>query len=517
MRIAALDLGSNSFHLLVADAPATGGFTSVLREKETLRLGDAVCRLGRIDDATVEKAASAARRLIGLARASGADPILVCATHAFREADNAGVLVRRIEAETGIAPRVVSGHEEARLVFEAVRASLTLEPAPALCLDLGGGSLELAIGDQHGVAWSASVPLGAARLTAELVANDPPSDDDLARVRGRIHDELGPLVPHVAAHGPRLLVGTSGVLCDLARMAASPAGIPVGRVNQVVAEWRDLVDVRDRIVSRTRRGRQRLAGLEARRAELAPAGAEVLLAAMEVFGFKRITVVRWALREGMVLDALRACSDTKSEANDAEHSVRRQAVVELARRCAWHETHGRHVARLAVNLFDQSQPLHGLDALDRELLEYGALLHDIGDHVSADAHHKHTAYLIEHSCLRGFSPEEVSVLACLGRFHRRGPLKTSYDPYRAMGLAARERVAALTALLRLADGLDRTRRQVVESLTLAAGAHARLEVVVDGDPELEAWSTRRKAQLFEDVFGCRLTIDVTGHEHLAVV
>jgi exopolyphosphatase/guanosine-5'-triphosphate,3'-diphosphate pyrophosphatase len=196
---------------------------------------------------------------------------------------------------------------------------------------------------------------------------------------------------------------------------------------------------------------------------------------------------------------------------------RRAAVFELAHRWRWHEVHGRQVARLALELFDQAQGMHGLDAGDRELLEYGALLHDIGEQVSVDSHHKHTAYLIEHSGLRDFSPVGVAVLACLGRFHFRGDLKTSYAPFGAMDRDLRQRVTALVAMLRVADGLDHVRRGVVSSLALTTGRDAHLRVVGRGDPELVASCALRKAELFEAVFACRLTIDVTAEDRLATV
>ncbi|MBV9255304.1 MAG: HD domain-containing protein [Actinobacteria bacterium] len=197
-------------------------------------------------------------------------------------------------------------------------------------------------------------------------------------------------------------------------------------------------------------------------------------------------------------------------------TARRTAVLDVGRRWGWHEAHARQVSRLAVGLFDQAQPQHGLNDADRELLEFGALLHDVGEHVSVDAHHKHTAYLIEHSNLPDFSPDEISVLACLGRFHFRGDLKSSYQPYGVMDRAGRDRVTALVAMLRLADGLDHTRRGVVDAMTFDAGRDARLVVVGDGDPDLVASCAMRKAQLFEDVFDCRLEIDVSRQERLAV-
>ena len=163
------------------------------------------------------------------------------------------------------------------------------------------------------------------------------------------------------------------------------------------------------------------------------------------------------------------------------------------------------MARLSVDLFDQTGSLHGLDGGDRELLEFGALLHDIGEHVSVDAHHKHTAYLVQHGRLRGFAPEEVNMLASLGRFHRRGEPKLSFEPYAALDPIDRERVTKLTALLRLADGLDRSHNgNVVDVDAVVADGAVRLSVTASKDAELELWGLRRKRDLFEKVFECRL-------------
>ena len=197
---------------------------------------------------------------------------------------------------------------------------------------------------------------------------------------------------------------------------------------------------------------------------------------------------------------------------------RRTAVLELARRYTWDERHSRQVARLALGFFDQAAELHGLGGDDRDLLECGALLHDIGGHVSADDHHKHTAYLIENSRLRGFGPDEIAMLACLGRFHRRGELKPGYAPYRLLPPDHRDRVAVLVALLRLADGLDRSHRQVVDGADLVVDdGRASLRFEARGDAELELWSSRRKAELFETVFACRLSVEVKRSRRLAAV
>ena len=229
MRIGALDLGSNSFHLLVADLQPDGTFTPVAREKEMLRLGDDVARYGRIPPGPAARAIAAVRRLTQLAEALGAREIIAKATSAIRTATNGSDFIDWIEAETGVEAEVISGAEEARLVFAAVRASVVLEPAPALGIDIGGGSVELMIGDAAGLRWATSVPLGVGRLTAECVEDDPPSKADRKRLDARIAASLEPVVAEIRGRSPRMAVGTSGTLNDLVRMAvALEGGEPAG-------------------------------------------------------------------------------------------------------------------------------------------------------------------------------------------------------------------------------------------------------------------------------------------------
>ncbi|HWW54795.1 MAG TPA: Ppx/GppA phosphatase family protein, partial [Acidimicrobiales bacterium] len=379
MRIAALDVGSNSLHLLVVDAHPDGTFEPLVREKEMLRLGDVVSREGRLTDEAVDAALETVRRFKSLALSAGADEVVAKATAALRDADNSAQVVDRIEAETGVLVEVISGKDEARLIFAAVRASVMISPAPALCLDLGGGSLELTVGDAGGMLWSASVKLGVARLTADLVATDPPSAADQRRLRRRVSDVLAPLAEEACDLHPRMLIGTSGTLCDLARMAAARSGPIPASVNHLTVGRADLQAVHDEIMARPLNARRRLEGLDARRADLIPAGSAVLLGAMELFGLDELTVSDWALREGIVLEAI-SRHDPADWAGD-QAAIRRASVLGLCRRCNWDEGHGRQVARLATDLFDQTRPLHGLMSADRELLDYGALLHDIGEHV----------------------------------------------------------------------------------------------------------------------------------------
>jgi exopolyphosphatase/guanosine-5'-triphosphate,3'-diphosphate pyrophosphatase len=514
MRVAALDLGSNSFHLIVVDARADGSFETLLREREMLRLGDQVARHGCIPPEAADAAAATVGRMHALALAMDVDEVVACATSAIREAENGSDLVDRIEHETGVQVEVISGKREARLIFGAVRASVVLDPAPALCLDLGGGSLEVMVGDSSGLLWSTSRKLGVGRLTAELVRHDPPGPGDVRRLRKRLLAALRPLADEVADLHPQMLVVTSGTLVTLARLAtAHRTGEVPAAVNQLRVRAKDLTAVHRTIVESTSAERARLPGLDGRRADQLPAGSTLLLAALELFGVHEVTVSGWALREGMILEAIRRHDPVDWSADP--RAMRRASVLDLARRCNWDEAHARQVAHLATDLFDQTLPVHRLGVADRELLEYGALLHDIGEHVAADGHDRHGAYLIEHGRLRGFDPDEVHVLAVLARFHRRGMPKPAFPPFGALAGAAQTRALALLALLRVADALDRSHAGAVEALD-AEVDDDRVVLVLDAavDVDVELWGLRRKRELFERVLGRRLEIrpapSVTG-------
>ncbi|MCA1843628.1 MAG: Ppx/GppA family phosphatase, partial [Actinobacteria bacterium] len=410
MRIAAIDLGTNSFHLLVVDAGPEGSFVPLVREKEMLRLGDDVAREGRISREGARRALATLRRFRALADGAGATRVVACATSAFREASNGRRLAATLAEETGIDARIIDGETEASLIYSAVRASVLMEKGPVLAFDLGGGSLEVMVGDGNALWWARSLPLGVARLTAELVRHDALTGGDQRRLRKRIVNLLEPVAGEIAdlfeagvPGGPSLAVGSGGTFCDLARMVAyrRSGGIPVS-VNQFAFSRLELLDLHEQLMAATAAERRRIPGLELRRADLVPAGAMLLATAMELFGFDELTVSEWALREGMVLDTIRTLQPVDVVPGGVV-DIRRASVEALGRRCNWDEAHARHVAHLATQIFDGSHRLHRLNEADRELLRYAALLHDIGEHVSVMAQHKHTAYLIQHGRLRGFA------------------------------------------------------------------------------------------------------------------
>lgn len=506
MRIAALDLGSNSFHLLVAEAQPDGHVDALVRDKEMLRLGDVVSRHGVVPPEDADRVVDTVRRFRMLAESVEADRVVAYATSAIRDAENSSDVLDRVQEEAGVKVKVISGLREAELIFRAIRAAVVLDPGPGLALDLGGGSLEVMIGDGFGLHWSASLKLGVARLTADLVRNDPLESGDLRRLRRRVRELLEPVAVKVLPRRPQILVGSSGTLCALARMAeAERTGSVPASVNQLTVRRHDLERVHARLLELTAAERARLPGLEPRRADLVPAGSVVIQEVFELFGFDRLTTSEWALREGMVLEAVGHLDH--ADANGDPRVIRRTSVLALCRRFDWNEPHARQVARLALDLFDATWALHRLGADDRELLDAAACLHDVGEYVAREGHHRHSAYLIENGRLRGFSPSEVDVLASLARFHRRGEPKTSYEPYARLDRDQQRRVGVLLGLLCVADGLDRTHSQVVEKVEVEVdGDVLRLQVHAHDDTDLELWGVRRKKAALERALGTHVVV-----------
>jgi exopolyphosphatase/guanosine-5'-triphosphate,3'-diphosphate pyrophosphatase len=369
--------------------------------------------------------------------------------------------------------------------------------------------VEFSIGDASGMRWGTSVSLGVGRLTAELVTTDPPSRADRDALDHRIRVALAPIVDDVRGRAPRMAVGSSGTINDLARLvAAGEDGDAPASANGLRIPADRLRTWQRRIMKMPTAERRRLPGVEEKRADLIPAGATLLATIFDVFEIDEMVTSDWSLREGIVLDAVRV--HDPDDWSDDPRALRRAAVAGLARRSGSDLEHSQQVARLALSLFDQTQALHGLGPDDREMLDYAALLHDIGQHVSRKGHHRHAAYLVENAQLRGFAPEEVDFLAALVRHHRRGEIKASEPRAAALDKNARERLRMLAALLRLADGLDRGRRGVVDKVDVETGADlVVLRVHAGEDAELELWGVRRRRELFEKVFERELEATVT--------
>jgi len=508
VKIAAVDIGSNSIHLVVVEANARGTFRLLDREKEMVRLGAETLSEGRLSRRAMERGLETLRRYRQIADSRGVEKVIAVATSAVREAQNADEYLARIGRELRLWPRLISGEQEARLIYRAVAHSVHLADTPSLVVDVGGGSVELVAGHGAEVEWVASEKSGVLRLTERFAHSDPLSSSDETRLLRSIRESLGPHLER-ARNGPSArVVGTSGTILALGALAHE---IETGRLPEALHHVSVKADsfraLRRRLVAMTLAQRLKLPGLDAARADIIVAGAVLVDEILAAVGAREVTLCEWALREGVLLDYIQ--SHRRSLARAARcPDPRRRSVMQLADRSAHDERHARHTTGLALALFDATRDRHRLDDAERELLEYAALLHDVGHHISYPAHHKHTYYLIKNGDLHGFDPVALEVLACTARYHRRGRPRRTHAGYGSLPRRARRVVRTLAGLLRVADALDRSHRQVVETVSVSeARGTLRIRGEARADCELEMWGAARRVGLLARVLRTPIKIE----------
>jgi exopolyphosphatase/guanosine-5'-triphosphate,3'-diphosphate pyrophosphatase len=513
MRIAAIDIGTNSVHMIVAQIRPDRSFEVIDREKEMVRLG-----AGGLDGrALTPEAMHAALQVLSkfrrLAESHGVDDVIAVATSATREAENGGEFLQAVTDQTGIRPRVISGTEEARLIHSAAVYGVGA-PDIAVVIDIGGGSVEVTRGTGPTMEIGRSFKLGVIRLTERFVKSDPLASSDERKLTRYINNEIGKYLDQIAHAGFDRVIGTSGTILSIGAVTAAGQGYAPGaplRNRRVSAK--QVRRVRKELVSLSLDKRLRVPGLEPRRADIAVAGAVLLDELLERLGATEITLCDLSLREGVVLDYIAQHRKEIAQV-DRYPDVRRRSVMELAERCNFWPEHSQQVARLALALFDQTRPIHGLTDREREWLEYASLLHDIGVHISYERHHRHSYYLIKNGDLRGFEPEEVEIIALVARYHRQAAPKRQHEPFGSLPRRTRLAVRTLAALLRLAESLDRSHAQSVTDVELHdRGNDDLLQIRTNGDAELELWAAARHAEPFERFTGKPLRIEVSAQAY----
>jgi exopolyphosphatase/guanosine-5'-triphosphate,3'-diphosphate pyrophosphatase len=510
MKVAAIDIGSNSIHMVVARVDAEGQFTLLDRAKEMVRLGKGTLSARVLSRDAMQAGMQALGTFKRLADTQGIDRIVAVATSAVREAKNGGDFIAQIGRELGIHVDLITGREEARLIHLAVSNALDLRDGATVLLDIGGGSVELVLVDAGAVKLRESLKLGVLRLAERFFAHDPPERDEVDALEEYLDRQLGTVLKRLRGANVQRLVGTSGTVLNLAAIALhmDGAGAPE-RLHGVTLRAKDVQRVRKLVVRSDRESRQRLAGLDRRRVDTIVPGALLVDYLMRRLDIGELITCEWALREGVLLDFVRG-HRREIEENEAIADPRRRSVVHLGRRLNFEEGHSQQVARLALSLFDQTTERHGLGGREREWLEFAALLHDVGNHIAHSRHHRHSYYLIVHGELMGFDPKEIQLIATVARYHRKAGPKDGDEELEALPNGMRTCVAPLAALLRLADALDRSHFSVVREVAIGGkGKDLRITVSTGGhDAELELWAARRKGELFEQVFGVRLALEV---------
>ena len=506
LRLAAIDIGTNSLHMVVVEVTAALDFRVLSSEKELTRLGAAALIRHVLPRPAMYHTLRVLDRYLRVARNLQCENILAYATSAVRESVNGGDFVEMAKRRLGLDVHVINSQEEARLIYLAVRQAVDVVDEPALIVDIGGGSAEFIVGDVRRALLLESRKLGASRLTQQFIHHDPAGKSEIKNIRRHIHATLRPLIARIRNLKPHRFIGTSGAMENLAAMCAARHERAKARhrvPNKMSRE--DFESLYKRLVRLDSKQRRRLPGLDPGRAEQILAGAVLVDYLFEQLAIPVIEVSDRALREGMIIDYLQT-HWPRVRLSVEIREPRRRSVVELGRRCNYDEAHHRSVANLAIALFDQLPGLHGLGRSYRELLEFAALLHDIGWHIGHSSHHKHSYYLIKNGDLEGFSPLELELIANIARYHRRGLPKKSHEPYMSLRPPEREIVDRLAALLRLAEALDRGHCANVRKVrVLRRAGRVRLVITTRFDSGLELWALRHKAEMFERVYAVQLS------------
>ncbi len=501
MRIAAIDCGTNSIHMIVVRIRPDLSFEVIDREKEMVRLGSGGLGGKSLTPEGMTAALQAFSRFRRLAESHQVEEILAAATSAVREAANGGEFLAAVERETGIKPNVISGTEEARLIHLAAVYGVDVAGASAVVVDIGGGSVEITHGSGTSLRVAKSFKLGVIRLTERFVQTDPLSGRDERKLVGHIEDELDKYLRDIRSAGFDRVIGTSGTILSLGTVASVERRRAGDEIRNLRVSAKQIHKLRKEIVNRSITERLKLPGLDPRRADLIVAGAVLLDTVLQRLDATEITLCDLALREGLVLDYIQRNRKHIAQAGQYP-DVRRRSIVELAERCSYWAEHANQVARLSLSLFDQTRAIHKLTDREREWLEFAALLHDIGSHISYPRHHKHSYYLIKNGDLRGFEPTEAEIIALVARYHRKSAPKKSHADFGALGGRNRKIVRTLSAILRFAETLDRSHAQAVTGVEIHdRGKEYLIKLRTTGDAELELWAARRQIAPLERALG----------------
>jgi len=501
-RLAAIDIGTNSIRLIVAEPLRGGNYRILDEEKESTRLGESLSKTGRLHAHAIEKSLAALSRMKKIAAGYQVSQLRTIATCAVREASNGDEFRRRSREELGLEIEIISAKQEAQLAFASVERAFDLSGKHVAVVDIGGGSTEIVLALGGLIEAIYTTQLGAVRLSEIYGNGDGMAGHDFEKLVAGIdrhlrkHTKNPVFVPHI-------LFGSGGTFTSLASMVMAgkgQVGLPVRGYQVTRAEVRHLLE---RIRKLPLDQRASVPGLSPDRADIIVAGLAIVDQVMDRFQVNMVQIHNRGVRDGLLLTMIDNGGVSAASAHDRDAAVDR-----LAAACGGELAHGRHVARMAGLIHSQLADAFHLDPNDRPLLEVAARLQDVGYLINYDQHHKHSYHLILNSRLEGFQPQELELIANVARYHRGANPKRKHANFRQLSQPDQKRVRQMAAILRVAGGLDRSNTQQVQALT--TGYHrGQTEIRVQSQqfPDVDLWGARRRTGLFERVFNTKLKIE----------
>ena len=516
--VAAIDVGTNSTHMLVASVDvALSTFSIDLAEKSNTRLGERDPDTGELTPEAMARGLESLRHFRELALSHQVEQVVVAATSAVREAPNGRDFLQRIKDELDLDVDLVSGPEEARLIYLGVLSGMPFGDRPHLVLDIGGGSTELILADGRDARALTSTRVGAVRLQRDFVKADPIPPHRRSFLQAFIQGSLEPAVDKVHRRikpGEKpVLVATSGTAMAIGALAASEDDRPPLKLHGYRVSKQRLNRVVDRIAVMTPEQRRGLAAINDRRAEIIVPGSLILQTTMQMLDVDELVLSERALREGLIVDWMLR-HGLLEDRFSFQSSIRQRTVIHQVQRFAVNQARAERVACHALNLYDSThRTLHRDDGSGRDLLWAAAMLHACGQHINLSAYHKHSWYLIRHGELLGYSESEHLMIAAIARYHRRSLPKKRHESWQALQTRDNRRtVSQMALLLRLATALDRRPDPVVQTLKAEVkGGDLILELVperLNQNLSLEQWSLESCSALVKEVTGLHLKVRV---------
>ena len=503
---AALDIGTNSFHLVVAK-PVETGFEVITTEKEVVRLGHGSGDMKLLEQDAMDRGITTLTRMRAIANVHNAD-LRAVATSAVREAQNRNEFIKRARKEADVEVEIVSGIEEARLIHLGVRHAIALGEQQMMLCDIGGGSTEIVVAVGEKILLSRSFKLGAVRLTDRFFVTEVLHPSALGSCRKFVRSMLSTIEPQVVQLGFEVAVGSSGTIEAIAKLIAQQNKQPEPKsFNRYEFVAKDVSKVVELLADQpTAKQREKEFDLEASRADIILAGAIILEGVALSFGITNFTYSDYALREGVLFDTLQR-KDLLDHPDGVDPAL--TSVRQLADRCDDQPAHGRNVAKIALSLFENLQKKLDLDESCRRYLEAAALLTNVGVVVSHSKHHLHSYYVIRNSELVGLTDREIELIAQIARYHRKSVPKDSHPEFALLSETDKRIVRSLAGLLRIAIGLDRTQDGRVKKVSTRS-EDEQLLIFVKASPkfdlELNLYAANERRGLLSDVLGTKVKI-----------
>lgn len=508
-RLAAIDIGSNSTRLVIAEAHLDSRYRILDEERESTRLGRALASTGKLDQESMDATLSTLRRFLAIISGLEVESVRAIATCAVREATNGEEFCKTVLDQLSLPIEVISAEQEAQFAFHSVRRRFDLAGKNSVLADIGGGSTEIVMASGEHIESIYATRLGAVRLSEKFGGGQSLAGDDFYRMQKWIDQELKKTTqkPKTAPH---MLIGSGGTFTNLANMILAAKGqshLPVSGFQIARAEVSHLID---RLRKMSLKLRREVTGLNPDRADIIVPGLTVIDRIMRRFKVNQLQVHSFGVRDGLLLSMIESLQGTQNpEPPDEVAQIERFASA-----CGVELEHSRQCAKLATDIYRGLCEHYELLPDDIRLLDAAARMQDVGYLINYDGHHKHSYHLIMHSSLESFRPEELEIIANVARYHRGAMPKNKHKNFQILSRSDQLRVQQMAAILRLAGGLDRSYKQLVEAVSVSSDENqVELSVSAETYPEVDIWAARRRAGLFEKIFDAELSIQWARQAH----